>query len=273
MNINEMINNYVNEGYEIGDAQSKTCQDIILYKIGKSKYSHNITIKGGVVMHTISNDLRRATRDLDLDFIKYSLNDESIIAFIEEINKHEDGVKILIDGKIEKLNHQTYNGKRANIILKDQFNNSLSTKLDIGVHKYFEMTQEEYIFDFSILKDSVSLFINSNEQILVEKLKSLLKFGIRSTRYKDVFDFYYLIENGKINKDKIINYIHLLILKDESINQNTIEDINKRLNNIFKNKRFLLKLDNARSNWLHIPINEVISKVLDYFKSLETVTI
>ena len=44
--------------------------------------SKNITIKGGVVMYGLSNDKRRATRDLDLDFIKYSLADESIKLFI-----------------------------------------------------------------------------------------------------------------------------------------------------------------------------------------------
>ena len=30
--------------------------------------------------------------------------------------------------------------------------------------------------------------VNSKEQIFVEKLKSLLKLGVVSTRYKDVYD-------------------------------------------------------------------------------------
>ena len=34
--------------------------------------------KGGVVMYGLSNDKRRATRDLDMDFIKYSISDDSI---------------------------------------------------------------------------------------------------------------------------------------------------------------------------------------------------
>ena len=37
-----------------------------------------------------------------------------------------------------------------------------------------------------------SLLINSDEQMLAEKLRSLLKFGSFSTRYKDVYDIYYL---------------------------------------------------------------------------------
>ena len=68
----------VNEKYEYADAESKVAQDIILLLLSGSKYSKNITIKGGVVMHNISHDKRRATRDLDLDFIKYSLDDSSI---------------------------------------------------------------------------------------------------------------------------------------------------------------------------------------------------
>lgn len=66
--------------------------------------------KGGVVMHSISNDKRRATRDIDLDFIKYSLDDTSIINFIEKLNNNKDGITIKINGNIEKLHHQDYDG-------------------------------------------------------------------------------------------------------------------------------------------------------------------
>ena len=56
MNIEDLINDYINEEYEYVDAESKAAQDIILLLLSGSKYSKNITIKGG-----------RATRDLDLD--------------------------------------------------------------------------------------------------------------------------------------------------------------------------------------------------------------
>lgn len=79
MDLKEMRQNYINEGYDFLDASAKVCQDILLAKISKSALNRNITIKGGVVMHNISKDSRRATRDLDIDFIKYSLDDKSII--------------------------------------------------------------------------------------------------------------------------------------------------------------------------------------------------
>lgn len=89
MNIEDLINNYINEEYEYVDAESKVAQDIILLLLSDSKYSKNITIKSGVVMHNISHDKRRTTRDLDLDFIKYSLDDSSIKLFIDELNKNK----------------------------------------------------------------------------------------------------------------------------------------------------------------------------------------
>ena len=73
MDIGKLVDLYVISGYELADAIAKVSQDIILLKISKSSLNHNVTIKGGVVMHSISKDKRRATRDMDFDFIKYSL--------------------------------------------------------------------------------------------------------------------------------------------------------------------------------------------------------
>ena len=102
MDIYEAVNKYIQSGYSEDDAKPKVAQDIVLLKIGKSKYNKNITVKGGVVMHNISKDMRRATRDMDIDFIKYSLEDKSIREFIKELNNTDDGIKIKIQ---EKLNH------------------------------------------------------------------------------------------------------------------------------------------------------------------------
>ena len=268
MNIYELVNKYIMAGYSEDDAIPKVAQDIILLKIGNSKYKRNITVKGGVVMHNISKDMRRATRDMDIDFIKYSLEDKSIRNFIKELNNVDDGVKIKITGKIEPLHHQDYDGKRVYIVLTDRNNYSISSKLDIGVHKYFDMEQDEYFFDFNIINEGVSLLINSKEQIIVEKLKSLLKFGITSTRFKDIFDFYYLINNENLDKDKLIKYINILIFKDENMRENTIEDVNRRLSSILNNNRFQSRINTANNNWLEISIKEVTDNVLNYFSGL-----
>ena len=268
MNLEEIVRNNINVGYELDEARSKAAQDVILNKIAKSKFKKNITIKGGVVMHSISNSIRRATRDLDLDFIKYSLKDESINNFINELNKVNDNIIIKIIGKIEELHHQNYDGKRLNIELTDKNNYVIDTKLDIGIHKLFELEQDEYFFNLNALEEGVSLFINSPEQIFTEKLKSLLKLGIRSTRYKDLFDFYYLISNKKLDNKKILMAFQTIIFNDDTMLEKTLNNIYSRLNKILNSKVYRSNLKGPKNNWLDIPINDAINCVLNYIKEL-----
>lgn len=219
-------------------------------------------------MHSISKDMRRATRDMDLDFIKYSLEDNSIIRFIEELSNVDDGIKIEIDGEIKELHHQDYDGKRVNIELFDKYGNKLKTKLDIGVHKLLDIKQDEYCFDLSIINKNANLLINSKEQIFVEKIKSLLKLGFRSTRYKDLFDFYYLINKTELDKEKLMNCFNILIFKDETMRENNIEDVVNRLQMTFNSNAYRNHLSNPKNNWLDITVDDAIMSVLKYIKSL-----
>ena len=273
MNLERLRRIYLNNGYTLANASAKICQDIILSKISKSKMNKNITIKGGVVMYGLSNDKRRATRDLDLDFIKYSLADESIKLFIDKLNLVNDGITILIDGEIQELHHQDYNGKRVNVILKDENNFLVSAKLDIGVHTNFDIKQEEYCFNLEALKDSATLIINSKEQIICEKIKSLLRFGIRSTRYKDIFDIYYLINNTNIKKDKLLFIMYSLIFNDKTMRENNLYELVKSLKIIINNNIFKNNLLDAKNNWLGISADEVINSVIMFFESFETITV
>ncbi len=219
-------------------------------------------------MHSISKDMRRATRDMDLDFIKYSLEDNSIIRFIEELSNVDDGIKIEIDGEIKELHHQDYDGKRVNIELFDKYGNKLKTKLDIGVHKLLDIKQDEYCFDLSIINQNANLLINSKEQIFVEKIKSLLKLGFRSTRYKDLFDFYYLINRTELDKEKLMNCFNILIFKDETMRESNIEDVVNRLQMTFNSNAYRNHLSNPKNNWLDITVDDAIMSVLKYIKSL-----
>ena len=86
------------------------------------------------------------------------------------------------------------------------------------------------------------------------------------------FDFYYLINNENLDKDKLIKYIDILIFQDENMRENILEDVNKRLTNILNNRRFQSRINTANNNWLEIPISDVIDNVLDYFYNLVKIT-
>lgn len=192
MNLEKMAEKYRDAGYSERNADARVCQDIVLKAIARSNLGRNVTIKGGVVMRSITGNVRRATEDLDLDFIKYSLEDESIRYFISKLNCLE-GIRIEIKGnKIEQLSQQEYSGKRVYIIIKDDEGNVIESKIDLGVHANMNIEQDTYCFDVCMDDEGASLLINSCEQIFAEKLRSLLRFGPLSTRYKDIFDFCYL---------------------------------------------------------------------------------
>lgn len=263
MDLYELAQRYESIGYKNIEAIAKVAQDVILLKIAKSEFSKSVTIKGGVVMHSISNDIRRATRDLDLDFIKYSLDDKSIKKFIKKLNSGDD-ISIDVVGKIIELKHQDYSGKRVIIRLKDKNGYEINTKLDIGVHKDFEIEQDEYCFNLDVFNESISLLINSIEQIFVEKMKSLLKLGYISARYKDILDFYYLINNCNMDRDKVNCYFKKYVFDDENMFENNMEDVHQRLSKILNRKDFKNNFIAINNNWLELPIEEVIENILEY---------
>jgi len=265
MNLNDIRNSYISEGYDILDASSKTSQDVILSKIARSALAKNVTIKGGVIIQFISQDKRRATRDFDLDFIRYSLADDSIRTFIDMLNEADDGVAISIVAPIKELSHQVYHGKRVILELVDSFGNKIGTKLDIGVHNKLDIEQEEYCFDLNSINDNVTLFMNSKEQMIAEKLRSLLKLGRFSTRYKDLFDIHYFVTTSGLDINKLTKCIREFILEAEGMRETNMNDVTMRLSSIFRNQAYLKKADTARNNWIEVPITEVTARILAFF--------
>lgn len=146
MNLAQMRDLYMDDGLGFDSASARACQDAFLAMVAAADFADKVTFKGGVVMQQVSGDLRRATQDIDFDFMRHSIADHSIRAFIAKVNKGSQGVRIRIDGPIEKLKHQDYDGKRVHIVISDSEGNSINTKLDIGVHKDLSIRQRSICF-------------------------------------------------------------------------------------------------------------------------------
>ena len=167
-----MIENEKTKGYSDDNAGAKVCQDLILKAISVSPLNRKVTIKGGVIMRDKTQNIRRATQDLDIDFIKYSLSSDSIDEFINKLISIER-IKFKLIGAIEELNQQDYRGKRVFIQIEDSTGYTINSKIDLGIHKNIEIEQEEYCFDISFSDEGEILLINTCEQIFAEKLSSL----------------------------------------------------------------------------------------------------
>jgi hypothetical protein len=260
-----MIEKNRETGYPIWDARAKVCQDVVMEGIAKSSLSRNVTIKGGVVMRSITGNIRRATQDLDIDFIRYSLSDESIDGFIQKINCLPD-ISIERIGKISELNQQDYHGKSVKILISDRTGTSMESKIDLGVHKRLEIEQEEYCFDITYGNEGASLLMNSKEQMFTEKLRSLLKFGSFSTRYKDIYDMYYHCD--KLDKNKLKICLASYIFLDEGMRENDMSDIIKRITKVFQNKSYRSKIDSSDKRWLDECIDTILDKILLFLNSM-----
>jgi len=269
MNLNDIRNAYLSEGINYLNAGLRASHDVILALIARSPLKEKVTIKGGVVIQRITGDTRRATQDFDLDFIKFSLNEDSIYNFIEKLNNPSDGIAISIIAPIEELKHKDYKGLRAYIRITDSDGTSIDTKLDIGVHINLLIPQDAYCFDLCKLDDSVTLLINTKEQIFVEKLKSLLRLGAITTRYKDIYDMYWLATQGDLDKTALMSIMESLIFNDGTMREKCINDIVIRLSKVLYDPRLVSALINIkRHNWLDVDIQQVSMVLLNYMDDL-----
>ena len=102
--------------------------------------------------------------------------------------------------------------------------------------------------------------------MLTEKLRSILKFGPASTRYKDIFDIFYLFD--LVNREKLMHCLSTLIFADPGMREDTMEDIVRRVENTFTNKRYFVRLKGSEKNWLGMEVADVLDGIVDHLRTL-----
>ena len=129
-----------------------------------------------------------------------------------------------------------------------------------------QIEQEEYCFDIGCFDDGANLLINTKEQMFEEKLRSLLKFGPNSTRYKDIFDMCYLSEHVEI--PKLEDCLHEFIFDDPGMRENNIEEARRRVERTFASESYIKGLAGSRHNWLGIEIKDALTKITRFLRNM-----
>lgn len=87
-----------------------------------------------------------------------------------------------------------------------------------------------------------------------------------NTRFKDVFDICFLLEDCDI---KILKkYLKIIIYGDNTMPVSNDEELFNRLGKLFGNAKYMSKLKASNKNWLDISVDETVSEILEYFKKL-----
>ena len=126
--------------------------------------------------------------------------------------------------------------------------------------------QEEYCFDVCMDDEGATLLKNTVEQSFVEKLRSLLKFGPNSRRYKDIYDMYYL--SSIVSTDKTKEMMSVLIFDDDGMFENNMNDIIKRIDNTFSDEQYLSRVSDSRQRWLDDDIHKIADGILAFLNGL-----
>ena len=67
---------------------------------------------------------------------------------------------------------------------------------------------------------------------------------------------------------KLMHCLTTLIFDDHGMRENTMEDIVRRVENTFTNKRYLDRLKGSRKNWLGMEVADVLAGIVDHLRTL-----
>lgn len=267
MLIKETINKYVKLGHNYRNAQNLAAEEIVLTKIASSSLVEYVTLKGGMVMFNLTKSNRRVTQDIDFDLIRYSIDTKSIELFIHKLDSTGEDISASIDGPIEKLHQEDYEGVRVHLLLKDIESSKLRIKLDIGVHTYSAIKQERTIFSFENRNKTVEIKVNPCEQVFSEKLLSLARLGPLSTRYKDIYDLYYLIDNNLLDIVEVRRILNLFFVSSKR-KPNHVYELVDSIIDTFNDKNFTKEASKPASKWLDVDYEAVKETIIKYISKI-----
>lgn len=176
-----------------------------LERISKSAYAAHLAIKGGTLMGELLGIAQRTTMDIDATIIGIAADEAVIANAVKEIAAIDigDGIVFAVDparpGVIEK--DDDYGGYSIGMIA------SLGTiQLPIGI----DITYGDVITPAAERRDVVGLLDGSVripvlaytvETLIAEKLQTVLKRGVASTRPRDLYDLHMLAERRSFDSE------------------------------------------------------------------------
>ena len=182
----------------------------VLMRLEKSKYKENIILKGGVLLSSIIGSDMRTTKDIDATLKSIPLNEESIRNIFEEILSIDINDDFIF--KIENIKdirlEDEYGGYRINVY--GEFD-KLKTHFFIEVTTGDIITPREIKYKYnSIFEDkTIDIMAYTIETIIAEKFESIISKNITTTRAKDFYDMYVIVNNhiDKVDKNILIKAI------------------------------------------------------------------
>ncbi len=217
----------------------------LLERLSKSKYKHNIILKGGLLLSSIIGVDVRTTKDMDATLKGLPLEKDNVIEIVTEILniKIDDGIKFKIEGVKDIRKESQYGGFKINI---------LATMDNLKVYLTIELTtgdritprEIEYMYNSHFETKKIPIFAYTLETIIAEKYQTVIDRDIYNTRMKDFYDIYVLVND---NQEKI-NFRNLVLAIQNTFRYRktelNIEDIKVQLNYMKSSEQLIKSWEN-----------------------------
>lgn len=205
MSFKAIINNMAKENNVAAQSVLQTYMlERLLERISISKYKDNFILKGGMLISAMLGIDSRTTMDMDTTIKGFPLTKDNITNIMDEICNIEidDNVKLKIN-KVELIREDDdYGGYR--ITFEAKYNNEMPVIMKIDITTGDKITYKEIEYSFTLMLEDrkIQIWSYNVETIIVEKFEAIVKRGVLSTRIRDYYDVYMLINTQSKIIDK-----------------------------------------------------------------------
>lgn len=214
MSFKAIINNMAKENNVVAQSVLQTYMlEKLLERISISKYKDNFILKGGMLISAMLGIDSRTTMDMDTTIKGLPLTKDNITNIMDEICNIEidDNVTLKIN-KVELIREDDdYGGYR--ITFEAKYNNEMPVIMKIDITTGDKITYKEIEYSFTLMLEDrkIQIWSYNVETIIAEKFEAIVKRGVLSTRIRDYYDVYMLIntQNKIIDKKTLKDAITL----------------------------------------------------------------
>lgn len=170
----------------------------ILERLAASKYHNNFILKGGLLISSMIGISERTTMDMDTTVRGIQMEENEIVAAVNEILAVDVGDGITFEYKgIEPIREEdAYNNFRVHLRAKY---GKIDSPMKIDVTTGDVITPAAIRYDFPMLFDdkTVPVMAYTLETVLAEKYETIIRRNIGTTRARDFYDLHTLYRNYK----------------------------------------------------------------------------
>lgn len=222
MSLRARINNFAkSKGVPPQFAIQSFFAERFLARIEKSPYAGNLALKGGLLMGAILGIEQRTTMDIDATVIGIRVDEAKIVEIIETVAATDmgDGVVFSRDDSQPSAitKDDDYGGYSMGLVAK--FGTiRLSMSVDVTFGDTITPKAESRCFR-SMLDGAASmrLLAYTVETLMAEKLQTILKRGVATTRPRDFYDLHMLCERGEYSKTILSEAVKATFTSRQSI--------------------------------------------------------